>query len=237
MALEDIDPTEPLYGDLAKVLEAAQRSTNIVRQWLAFSRQQPISPQVLDLNAAISGILKILQPLIGEDIDLGWTPQANLQRIKMDPSQIDQILVNLCVNAKDAINGVGRITIETGMVTFDEEYCANHAGFSATDNYGLPSEWDLLLWDEVAPQRIVTLRTILYHGLDLNTGTIFYGKDDLSVLAINYENFSSVYHISLDCPDSTGWSVMVAPVPEPATMILFGAGLVGLIGTRLKRKK
>jgi len=123
------------------------------------------------------------------------------------------------------------------LTTYGASLLGQHCTISATDNYGLPSEWDLLLWDEVAPQRVVTLRTILYHGLDSNTGTIFYGKDDLSVLAINYKNFSSVYHISLDGPDSTGWSVMAAPVPEPATMILFGAGLVGLIGTRLKRKK
>ena len=129
MILEDMHSTDQLRGDLGNVLEAAHRSTDIVRQLLAFSRQQTISPKVLDLNKAVVGMLKIIRPLIGEDIDLAWVPGQDVHLIKMDPAQIDQILVNLCVNAKDAISGVGRITIETAMVTIDEEYCANHKGF------------------------------------------------------------------------------------------------------------
>ena len=70
----------------------------------------------------------MLQRLIGEDIDLAWQPEADLWPVKVDPSQIDQILANLCVNARDAIAGVGKITIETGNSTFDEDYCADHAG-------------------------------------------------------------------------------------------------------------
>jgi hypothetical protein len=123
------------------------------------------------------------------------------------------------------------------VTTHDASLLEQHCTISATDNYGLPSEWDLLLGDEVTPQRNVILRTILYHGLDSNTGTIFYEKVDLSQLLINNGHFDRVYRISLDGPDSTGWSVMAAPVPEPATMLLFGTGLVGLIAARLKRKK
>ena len=79
----------------------------------------------------------MLRRLIGEDIDLAWLPGTNLWPVKMDPSQIDQILANLCVNARDAIAGVGKVTIGTGNTAFDEVYCTNHAGF-------LPGEYVLL---------------------------------------------------------------------------------------------
>jgi two-component system cell cycle sensor histidine kinase/response regulator CckA len=84
---------------------------------------------VLDLNTRVEGMLKMLRRLIGEDIDLAWLPRASLWPVKMDPSQIDQILANLCVNARDAIEGVGKVTIETDTVVFDADYCADHAGF------------------------------------------------------------------------------------------------------------
>ena len=129
IALEDVNPSQKLYHYLRKILDASERSANIVRQLLAFSRKQTISPKVFDLNTAVISILKMLHRLIGEDIDLSWLPGPDTLLIKMDPTQIDQILANLCVNAKDAINGTGKITIETMMVTFDEEYCASHIGF------------------------------------------------------------------------------------------------------------
>ncbi len=126
MALERVDPAQRVHADLEKIYEAATRSVDIVRQLLAFSRQQPIAPKVLDLNDTVEGMFKMLRRLIGEDLDLVWTPTLGQSRINMDPAQIDQILVNLCVNARDAINGIGRITIETHCVTLDEGYQANN---------------------------------------------------------------------------------------------------------------
>jgi CheY-like chemotaxis protein len=78
-------------------------------------------------------MLNMLRRLIGEDIDLVWRPATHLWSVKMDPSQIDQILANLCVNARDAISGVGKLTIETGRKTFDEDYCSEHQGFIPGD--------------------------------------------------------------------------------------------------------
>ena len=126
---EDLDPSQQLYTEVEEIRKAAVRSANLTRQLLAFARNQTIAPKVLDFNEAIAGMLSMVQRLIGEDIDLVWKPDANLWPVKMDPSQIDQILANLCVNARDAIPGVGKITIETDRTVFDEVYCASHIGF------------------------------------------------------------------------------------------------------------
>jgi PAS domain S-box-containing protein len=129
LALYKVDPAEPLRAHLDEVLSAARRATDITRQLLAFARKQTITPKVLDLDENVESMLKMLRRLIGEDIDLTWSPGASLWCVKIDPSQIDQILVNLCVNARDAIEGVGKIIIETAKVAFDKAYCADHADF------------------------------------------------------------------------------------------------------------
>ncbi len=108
---------------LLEIQQAAQRSADLVRQLLAFARKQTISPRVLDINETTAGILTMLQRLIGEDIRLNWMPCDSPWPVRMDPSQLDQILVNLCVNARDAIKGPGQITIETGNAELDETYC------------------------------------------------------------------------------------------------------------------
>ena len=135
--IEETDPESELHSNLQEILSAANRSADITRQLLAFSRQQTINPKVLDLNETVESMLKMLRRLIGEDIDLSWKPGPALWSVKMDPSQLDQILANLCVNARDAISDVGKLTIETDNVRFDAEYCADHAGF-------VPGEYLLL---------------------------------------------------------------------------------------------
>ncbi|MDY6904727.1 MAG: transporter substrate-binding domain-containing protein [Thermodesulfobacteriota bacterium] len=138
MALEKIPENDSLHQDLQEILIAAERSTDITRQLLAFARKQTVAPKVLDINATVEGMLKMLRRLIGEDIDLAWLPDSDVWPVKIDPAQVDQILANLCINARDAISGIGKITIETGNVTFDEDYCADHAGF-------LPGDYVLLV--------------------------------------------------------------------------------------------
>ncbi|MDD2899163.1 MAG: response regulator [Desulfuromonadaceae bacterium] len=133
LALLGTDPSVPLYEHLTLIQNAANRSTALTRQLLAFARKQTIVPKVLDLNDAVSGMLKMLQRLIGEDIRLTWQPGTELWQVKVDPSQIDQILANLSVNARDAIADVGMITIETGNCTFDENNHADHPEILAGD--------------------------------------------------------------------------------------------------------
>ena len=133
LALKKVDPADSLHDDLLEIYKAAVRSADITRQLLAFARKQTIAPVILDLNIAVEGMLNMLQRLIGEDIDLSWLPGTDLWPVKMDPSQIDQILANICLNARDAIEGVGHITIETRKANFDNAYCADHLGFVPGD--------------------------------------------------------------------------------------------------------
>jgi PAS domain S-box-containing protein len=129
LAIAQVDPAQPLFADLEQIRKAANRSADLTRQLLAFARKQTVAPRVLDLNETVESMLTMLARLIGEDIHLTWQPKANLWPLKVDPTQIDQILANLCVNARDSIPDVGKLTIETGNSTFGKDYCAAHAGF------------------------------------------------------------------------------------------------------------
>jgi two-component system cell cycle sensor histidine kinase/response regulator CckA len=133
MALELVDPSQPLHADLSDIRLAALRSADLTRQLLGFARKQTIAPRVIDLNEAVDGILNMLRRLIGEDIDLVWLPGVEVLPVKMDPSQFDQILANLFINARDAIDGVGKVTIETGQASFDQAFCNDHPGFLPGD--------------------------------------------------------------------------------------------------------
>jgi nitrogen-specific signal transduction histidine kinase/CheY-like chemotaxis protein len=133
LALEVVDSANPVFTDLREIQKAGRRSAELTNQLLAFARKQTVAPKVLDLNQTLAGMLKMLQRLIGEDIDLAWLPDTSLWSVKADPSQIDQILANLCVNARDAIADTGKVTIETGNKVFDEDYCASHAGYVPGD--------------------------------------------------------------------------------------------------------
>ncbi len=133
LALEEIPLGSPARQSLDEISNCAQRSADLTRQLLAFARQQAIAPKVLDLNKTVEGLLKLLRRLIGEDIHLVWCPASSLWPVKLDPTQMDQILANLCVNARDAINGVGKITIKTERAVFDEAYCAKNPGFVPGD--------------------------------------------------------------------------------------------------------
>ncbi|RPH50485.1 MAG: PAS domain-containing sensor histidine kinase [Desulfobacteraceae bacterium] len=129
LALLKIDPSGPLHSDIQEIISAGKRSSDLVRQLLAFARKQTISPAVMNINEIIESMLNMLRRLIGEDIDLCWKPARDLWPVKMDPVQVDQIMANLSVNARDAISGVGKMTIETGNAEFDGAYCARNAEF------------------------------------------------------------------------------------------------------------
>ena len=137
IALLQIKPEQVGHEELQGILQAAQRSAELTRQLLAFARKQTVAPQKLDLNRAVTGMLTMLNRLIGEGIDLRWLPAGDLWPVRIDPGQVDQILANLCVNARDALVGSGRISIETTNIVLDNDYCAGHADAS-------PGEYVLL---------------------------------------------------------------------------------------------
>jgi two-component system, cell cycle sensor histidine kinase and response regulator CckA len=128
MALAKTAPDHPLRENLKGIYQAALRSAEITQQLLAFARRQTIMPIVLDLNTCVESLLNMLRRLIGENITLAWLPGPGLWPVRMDPSQLNQILANLVVNARDAIGDIGQISIETVNVCFDEADGAAHPG-------------------------------------------------------------------------------------------------------------
>jgi PAS domain S-box-containing protein len=133
MAIDQVDPDLPLRADLDEIRRAARRAADLTRQLLAFARRQTITPRVLDPNEAIEGVLRMLRRIIGEDIRFVWRPGPGLWSVKVDPSQVDQVLANLCVNARDAIAGVGNVLIETQNVHLDDDACSRGVGCVAGD--------------------------------------------------------------------------------------------------------
>jgi PAS domain S-box-containing protein len=133
LALSQVETGNPMASDLEEIRLAARRSADLTRQLLAFARKQTIAPRVLDLNETVSGVTRMLRRIIGEGIDLLWRPGDGIRPVRMDPSQIDQILTNLCINARDAVGEAGSITIETGAASFDDDHCLSHPGFLPGD--------------------------------------------------------------------------------------------------------
>ncbi len=123
LAKQEVRAGHPVAEYLNEIEQSAHRSARLTRQLLAFASRQTIQPRILDLNDTVAGMLKMLQRLIGENIQLSWKPGPNLWPVKIDPGQIDQILANLAVNARDAITGNGIIEIETANYSCDAGHC------------------------------------------------------------------------------------------------------------------
>ena len=131
--LERLGPDPQLRGPAQEISNATQRATSLTRQLLAFSRKQMLAPKVLDLNEVVAENLKMLTRMIGEDIDLVMVPGPGLGAVRADPGQIDQVIMNLAVNARDAMPQGGKLTIETANVTLDENFARTHAPLTAGD--------------------------------------------------------------------------------------------------------
>ena len=124
--LERLAHDAPLRAPAQEIANAAQRATSLTRQLLAFSRKQMLAPKIIDLNAIVTENLKMLNRVIGEDIDLEMVPGADLGAVKADPGQIEQVIMNLAVNARDAMPQGGKLTIQTANATLDENYARFH---------------------------------------------------------------------------------------------------------------
>ncbi|NCP77833.1 MAG: PAS domain S-box protein [Desulfuromonadales bacterium] len=126
LALRKLENGKPLKNHLLQIKETSKRSADLTRQLLGFARKQTIRPKILDLNQSVNKMLQMLQRLIGEDINLSWSPAATPMNVLIDPSQLDQILTNLVANARDAIATTGTLVISSEKVTLDQHYCVSH---------------------------------------------------------------------------------------------------------------
>ncbi len=126
MVIENLRPGEPLRADVEQIRLAASRATELTRQLLAFSRQQVLEPKVLSLNASLTNMEPMLGRLLGADVTLTLLLDHGASNVLADPSQIEQVVMNLAVNARDAMPQGGKLTIETGNVTLDEDYAELH---------------------------------------------------------------------------------------------------------------
>lgn len=126
LMLSELDGAHPLRTELDEIKKAADRAASLTRQLLAFSRQQVLAPKVIDLNSVVHNMDKLLRRLLGEDIDLFTVLEGSLGRVKADPGQIEQVVMNLAVNARDAMPQGGKLTIETANVDLDGQYARDH---------------------------------------------------------------------------------------------------------------
>ena len=126
LTLRRLNETDPLRRNIEEIKVAGDRAASLTRQLLAFSRKQVLQPEVMDFNAVLVEMFKMLQRLIGEDIDLLPVLDPSLGQIKADPGQIHQVLMNLAVNARDAMPQGGKLTIKTANIDIDEEYASHH---------------------------------------------------------------------------------------------------------------
>jgi PAS domain S-box-containing protein len=133
MALDKLPPSHPASEDLNEIRKSAERSADLTRQLLAFARRQSVSPRVVDLNDVVQGMMNMLRRLIGEDIELQWSPGRELWPVLADPSQVTHMLANLCINARQAIPGAGRIGISTENAVIGDDYCQTHPGSKPGD--------------------------------------------------------------------------------------------------------
>jgi PAS domain S-box-containing protein len=128
VAMAEIPETDPLHDDIRNIREAGDRAAALTKQLLAFSRKQVLQPVVLELNGIVSGMAPLLQRLIGESIELRTALAPSLGRIKADPAQIEQVLLNLTANSRDAMPSGGKLTIGTANAELDETYTSQHVG-------------------------------------------------------------------------------------------------------------
>jgi CheY-like chemotaxis protein len=131
LLLRRLPPGEPVRRDLELIKKTGDRAAMLTRQLLAFSRKQMLQPKVLDLNGIVAGVVQMLQRLIGEDIDLVTLLDPNLGPVRADPAQLEQIILNLAVNARDAMPQGGRLVIETANIDLDETFAAVNPGATA----------------------------------------------------------------------------------------------------------
>ncbi|NLX18179.1 MAG: PAS domain S-box protein [Desulfobulbus sp.] len=213
MAMTKAGSGLPVCSDLEEIHKASLRSADIVGQLRTFSRNQPVSPKFIDLNETVAGVLSMLQRSIGERIELLWQPGEDLPLVRMDPGQLDQVLVNLCVNARDAVQSSGLITLRTGCVHLDAAYCAERDGLVPGQYVGLyvtdtGCGIDPALLDRIF-EPFFTTKGVLGTGLGLSTvyGIVQQNKGCVDVQSTPGQGTTFLVYLPVHDPDKmTGHS-------------------------------
>ena len=159
LALMNRNEEDPLYAELQEVREAGKRAAGLTRQLLAFSRKQVLQPSILNLNTVLQDMLGMLHRLLGEDVTVAFVPGKDVGPVKADPGQIEQVVLNLVVNARDAMPTGGTLTIETQGVVLDEAYTAEHPSAQPGPHVMLAVSDTGIGWT----RRPADLRTVLHH--------------------------------------------------------------------------
>jgi two-component system, cell cycle sensor histidine kinase and response regulator CckA len=218
LMLDQVPAKSPLRGDLEEVRRAGERSATLTQQLLAFSRQQVLQPRVLDLNDVVGGMRRMLQRLLGEDVELELRCAPRLDKVRVDPVQIEQVLLNLAVNARDAMPAGGRLTIETDNVELDARFAAEHLGvrpgphviLAVSDTgMGMDSETRARIFEPFFTTKEKGKGT----GLGLSTAFGIVKQSGGSIWACSEPGKGATFKVylpaTLDAPDSL-------PAPQPA---------------------
>ena len=229
--LEQMDEADPICEEVTEIRNAANRSAALTRQLLAFARKQSISPKVLDLNETLSEMLLMIRRVIGEGISLVWQPCGDLWQVKMDPSQIDQLMTNLCVNARDAIADVGEIIIETSNCSFDVSFCRDNPAYragefvrlSVSDNgCGMDNETQIRIFEPFYTTKSVGQGT----GLGLATVYGILHQNNGFITVYSEVGVGSTFHIYL--PRYESEPSMKDPT-KPSQTAIHGHGTILLV--------
>ena len=204
--LERIGPDPALRGPAQEISNAAERATSLTRQLLAFSRKQMLAPKILDLNAVVTENLKMLTRMIGEDIDLVMVPGADLGAVKADPGQIEQVIMNLAVNARDAMPKGGKLTIETSNVTLDESYTRFHAGVN-------PGEYVMLVISDTGSGMDAETQSHIFEPFFSTKGTKGTGLGLSTVYGIVKQSGGYIW-VTSDAGKGTSFKVYLPRVIE-----------------------